>query len=306
MATPLAPMLYAPATFTVDKLRRLADGTATFKGASHRVRRLAIDTEDAVGKKDLQMALGRIAELLNGEGPDKFAADVFIRVRNQSVLNWLLRQDVRRIRGIIVPKVEPCTFDNFAAPAVDAGLKVLPILESVGMSRASFRGALLNVFEPYRDAIDCIRLGGNDLMGCMSVRRDLAHGFTIHDQLPIVGTILTEFSFEGYNVTACVFEGIDPVHDGLFEQEVRLDVARGMFGKTVICPRQLSLLEQLYQVTPDELESATRILDKDAPAVANLHGRMDEPTTHWRWAKRIVERAKEFGVTTQSTVVANR
>lgn len=294
----MAPMLYAPATFPVDKLSRLVGGTASYKGVDYPVVRLAIDTEDAVREGDLPKALSNIREVL-ANGENSFVADVFVRVRNLQVLEWLLKLNPRHLKqlaGIVVPKADPRTFASFARPAVGAGLRVLPILEAQGMSRASFREALLDVFEPFRAEIDCVRMGGNDLLGCLSTRRDLRHGFTIHDQLDIVGTILTEFAFEGYAVTAAVFEGIDPEYDNLFAKEVRQDIAKGMFGKTVICPRQLGLLAELYGVEAEDYESALRVLDSSAPAVARHDGRMDEPTTHWRWAQRIVARAETFGI----------
>jgi citrate lyase beta subunit len=300
----MAPMLYVPATFPVDKLSRLVGGMATFRGEGYPVVRLAIDTEDAVREDDLPKALSNIREVL-ASGESNFVADVFIRVRNLQVLKWLLQLESRyrkQLAGIVVPKADPRDFASYAGPAVSAGLRVLPILESRGMSRASFREALLDVFEPFRAEIDCVRMGGNDLLGCLSTRRDLTHGFTIHDQLDIIGTILTEFAFEGYAVTAAVFEGIDPEYDELFAKEVRQDIAKGMFGKTVICPRQLGHLAELYKVQVEDYESARQILDTSAPAVARLNGRMDEPTTHWRWAQRIIARADAFGVCQSATV----
>jgi citrate lyase beta subunit len=84
----------------------------------------------------------------------------------------------------------------------------------------------------------------------------------------------------------------------LLRSEVRRSIQYDLFGQTVIHPRHLRIIRDMYRVDDDDYESAKSILD-EMQAVRGLNGRMDEYTTHWRWAKRIMERKRLFGLSTE-------
>ena len=59
---------------------------------------------------------------------------------------------------------------------------------------------------------------------------------------------------------------------------------------------QIPVIEEMYQVDAQDLEEARHIVREDAPAVFKMGGRMCEPTTHSRWAQRMIAQAEIYGV----------
>jgi citrate lyase beta subunit len=98
----------------------------------------------------------------------------------------------------------------------------------------------------------------------------------------------------GFGLTAPVCECIENTH--ILEEEVRLDVMCGLFGKTAIHPSQIPVIENGFRVCPRDLEEAQLIVHPEAQAVFKHNGRMCEPATHTRWANSIIERSEIYGV----------
>ncbi len=157
----------------------------------------------------------------------------------------------------------------------------------------------------YKDRIDCVRLGGNDLMGNLGLRR-ATEDFTIYDVIGgLIEDIVKEFhGLADFNITAPVFEIFETASDDLLRKEVRMNRLLGLYGQTVIHTRHLRIIRDMYKVTLKDMQSAEDIhanhRAKDGKAVTGLHGRMDEPTTHRLWAQRIMLRYRLFGGIWQS------
>ena len=93
-----------------------------------------------------------------------------------------------------------------------------------------------------------------------------------------------------------LFELIDDQYQPLLEEEIRRDLANGLFGKTAIHPTQIGKIETMFRVDRTDVEEAEAILAPDAQAVFRMGGRMCEPTTHSKWARDIILRAQVYGV----------
>ncbi len=140
----------------------------------------------------------------------------------------------------------------------------------------------------------CLRIGGNDLLNCLRIRRD--PGRTIYET-PIgdlISRLAGQFIPYGFGLTAPVFESME--HPEVLLQEVEIDINHGLFGKTAIHPDQIELIEACFRVKQSDLDEARKILEPNAPAVFRMGGRMCEPTTHSNWAKDIIHRAEVYGV----------
>ena len=175
--------------------------------------------------------------------------------------------------------------------------RVMPILEEWRMNDPAYRKVLLDVLmDPaWRTQIDCLRIGGNDLMGHQAIRRD-DEEYTIYDTVvgQLIFNIVNEFrGIGGFEITAPVFECFAPEYDGLFEREVRRSVLNELFGQTVIHPRHIKLLTNWYAPDGKDVASAREILSSSA-AVNGRDGKMDEFATHYKWAKRILTREELF------------
>jgi citrate lyase beta subunit len=137
-----------------------------------------------------------------------------------------------------------------------------------------------------------LRIGGNDLLNCLGLRRP--RNMTIYST-PLGATIanlVTVFRPLGFMLTAPVFEHI--TDQEMLKAEVCIDRSHGLIGKTAIHPSQIALIEDALAPTDMEIEEADAILAKDAQAVFMLNGSMCEPATHHHWAKMIQFLAKRM------------
>jgi citrate lyase beta subunit len=144
-----------------------------------------------------------------------------------------------------------------------------------------------------RGRILALRIGGNDLLALLGLRRPRSMTIYRTPLGPVIARLVTTFRPYGFMLTAPVFEHLDL--PDLLDQEVLEDIAYGMVGKTAIHPTQITPIEQHYRVKPTDLEAAMAILDANAPAVFKMHDSMCEVATHRAWAQRVLDQSAEFG-----------
>lgn len=288
----LHPTLYTPATTSPNKQIALADGRVPG------VWRVVLCTEDSVREDDVPEAIEKLSIVLRGMDSNS-GVDTFIRARNPEVMAKILALPyVERIRGFVIPKADPQSFPLYANQVAGTDFRLMPILESPLMFNQHYRETLLSVLlqDGYRDMIDCLRIGANDLLGHLGIRRD-DKTFTIYDT-PVgnlIFSIINEFrGGHDFTITAPVFECYDTIYDQLLLKEVRQHILNGLFGQTIIHPRHIRLIRDAYKVSEADRQSAQGIVSNSA-AVKGVNGKMDEYTTHIKWAQRTLERDFLFG-----------
>ncbi|WP_127530863.1 HpcH/HpaI aldolase/citrate lyase family protein [Paenibacillus kobensis] len=90
--------------------------------------------------------------------------------------------------------------------------------------------------------------------------------------------------------------------DGLsaFMREIWLDKENGIIGKTVIHPSQLRPVQAMYAVTHEEYADACAILANSDGSIGVIKSeyanKMNEMKPHYHWARKMVTRAKIYGV----------
>ena len=288
-AVQLGASLYLPATrpdlLAVASGRRLPE-----------LRSVIFCTEDAVHGRDLERALGNLAALLPKLEPGPLLR--FVRPRNPTVLWRLLQLDgIERIQGFVLPKFGPHTLGDWLRVWDDSkGHHLLPILETVEAFDQRKMEIMRDRLEDYglKDRILCLRIGGNDLLNLLGIRR--SRGATIYDT-PLRGTIadlVRIFHPAGYRLSAPVFDYLDAPE--VLAREVEADLQHGLVGKTAIHPSQIPVIESCYRVPREDYETAAAVLAPDAAAVFRLCDSFCEPATHRRWADGVLERARVFGV----------
>lgn len=293
------PVLYTPAVGANQTLERL---TELANGHKSNVRRVVICTEDSVSEGDIPEALRNIKELLGRIRTDSPVA-TYIRPRNTDVLEHLLDfEGIDAIQGFVIPKASVKGFPKFADLILLGGgtHTMMPILEDRRMMDRYYREELRNVLIEYAERIECLRIGGNDLMGHHGMRRDDSE-WTIYDGVvgSLIADLVNEFrvgSEVSFTITAPVFECFGEEYDHLFNREARRSIFNQLFGQTVIHPRHLDMLMELYKVRQGDLESAQGMLGSEITAVEGRDGKMDERATHIKWAQGIMTRAEIFGV----------
>ncbi|MFN4259081.1 MAG: HpcH/HpaI aldolase/citrate lyase family protein [Gemmataceae bacterium] len=262
-----------------------------------RLRSVIFCTEDAIRPDDVQEALANLqAALCCFENGPLLR---FIRVRDVAVLRQCLGLDhIDRLTGFVLPKVTARNIDEYLkAVPEDAPFLLMPTLETREVFDPAAMTALRERLLGERWRILSLRIGGNDLLSTMGLRRPL--GRTIY-ATPLVVTIsqlVTIFRPYGFNLTAPVFDYLHGAR--VLARETRRDLTYGLFGKTAIHPAQVPLIESCYRVSVNELRMAERVLEECAPPVFRHEQAMCEPATHRGWAALLVERAKRYGVREQ-------
>lgn len=205
----------------------------------------------------------------------------------------------------------------------------MPILEGEECAYRECRNQelllLRNILEPYKELILNIRVGGTDMSSLFGVRRGI--NSTVYDILPVrdaLSDILNFFTrYNDYCVSAAVWEYfraykeddiddiikrnfhnalikgqeiVNPAIDGLLK-EVLIDRTNGFVGKTIIHPTHARFVNAMFTVVEEEYNDAIQILKTSGGVIRSEGGgKMNEIGPHHRWAEKIVQRAKVYGV----------
>ncbi len=287
MAKSMGASLYLPANH--KHLMEVADG----ERLGH-TRSLIFCTEDAVADSDLSWALFNLSVVLANMTSSR--AERFVRVRNPEVMARVLAMPgVEKLTGFVIPKCTRHNFDAYFKQVRNTDHMLMPTLETADVFNDDEMRLLRETLEApgVRSRILALRIGGNDLLALLGLRRP--RNMTIYRTPlgPVIARLVTTFRPYGFVLTAPVFEHLDL--PDLLDQEVAEDIAYGMVGKTAIHPSQIAPIEQHYRVKARDLEAARAILDVDSPAVFKMHNSMCEVATHRAWAQRMVEQSNVFG-----------
>lgn len=285
----LGASLYVPAT----RLDLAAIGNGEKYG---HLRSVIFCTEDSIHERDVDRALGQIDRTLEELRPRNSLR--FVRARSPRVLARLLAMRyVDRLDGFVLPKVtQHNVLEYLDLIPPERGYEVMITLETreafdMGEMQA-LRDLLLRVGVAGR--ILAVRIGGNDLLNLLAIRRDPCHTVYETPLRQVIGQLAMIFRPHGFNLTGTVNECLN--NGAVLAAEVALDLQHGLLGKTAIHPAQVEAIEKHYRVFPGDLGMAEDILAEDAPAVFLKGDRMCEPVTHRRWAEIVVERARVFGL----------
>lgn len=285
----LGASLYVPATR--DDLVEIAN-----RRRFPELRSVIFCTEDAIATADVPQAVANLKCLLPQLEP--VGLQRFVRVRNPDILSVLLAAEgIDHLDGFVLPKLTRHNLADYLRVLPEANTpKLMPTLETADAFDPGEMRALRDLLlaDRVRSRLICLRIGGNDLLHVLGLRRP--RGRTIYETAlgSTIGQLVTIFPPQGLSLTAPVFDLFDDAET--LAREVQLDVEFGLLGKTAIHPQQIPLIESHYRVGEMDWETAQRILNRDAPAVFRHNDVMCEPATHHRWANVIHQRAMIYGV----------
>ena len=260
------------------------------------IKSIAVCLEDAILESDVQTAMVNLKNLLQKrlEFPNLRAPAVFIRPRNiemaKHIVDWDLNQT---FNGMILPKFNIHNLQNWME-VLPANLQYMPTLETKEIFDVSHNIELYQALKYDFHKTLCLRVGGNDLLSCLNLRRP--KNTTIY-QTP-VGILIAQlaglFIPNGFQLSSPVCEHFENTQ--LLMQEITQDMNNGIYTKTAIHPTQIRHIHSALQVQAEELHEAQLILASDAKSVFKSHGSMLEPATHKNWAEMILLRYKTFGL----------
>lgn len=258
------------------------------------LRSVVVCTEDAVHPHALHAAIANLRQtlpLLADQGPLRF-----LRSRDPEVLEAVIDMPgAEHLHGVSLPKFDESNVCDYLSVLAQAPwLAIMPIIETDVAFSAEGLARLRACLDPVRGRILCVRVGGNDLLQLLGMKRPAS--LTAYDTplRLVIDNLILAFRPHGYEVSAPVFEHIE--RPEVLAREVGIDVAHGLFAKTAIHPTQVAAIEAAYAVDPADAALADAILDPDAAAVFRFKGTMAEPATHTRWARSTRARAAVYGL----------
>lgn len=259
------------------------------------LRSMIFCTEDAVSHTEVDSSLRHLGLCLQGfrDTPTRFR---FIRARNPEVLARLLDlPGIEKIDGFVLPKFNQTSFHAYFDRLQGTSFKVMPTLET---SDVFDPGAMRELRQALsQDAVFArilmLRIGGNDLMNLLGIRRPRAMTLYETPLGHVIAQLVTAFKPYGFTLAAPVFEYLDDI--ATLQKEIRLDLAHGLVGKTAIHPTQVPVIEAMYSVDTEDYEMALRLIQSSSPAVFKMHGAMCEVATHRQWGRDILDRRLCYG-----------
>ena len=284
-ALQLGATLYMPATRP-----RLAASLQAIAG----LRSAVLCIEDAVGDAEVPAALANLAQLLAGPAASTTAL-LFVRPRRPAMLAHILRMPgVETLAGFVLPKVTADTLPDWLNQPYRRGHRLMPTLETREIFDPAEVRRLRDQLLAVQDRVLAVRIGGNDLLQCLGVRRPRDRISYDGPLGPLIASLVGHFLPYGLALSAPVLESYDDPM--LLREEFQRDMEHGLLTKTVIHPAQIGVVQGALAVPAAMLAEAEAILSDNALAVFARDGRMCEPATHRRWAETITRRAALFGV----------
>jgi citrate lyase beta subunit len=263
------------------------------------LRSLVLCLEDALAEQDLEAGLSNLADLLARlAGHGRKHGDrplLFVRPRSVAMAADIAAMArIESVDGFVAPKCRPGHVAAWYRAVDRTDLVLMPTLETEEFFDACDTKAFMRELRTLgRDRILALRIGGNDLMARLGLRRE--RGLTLYDGPlgHILSSLAVRGATEGFALTAPVFEILDdPV---TFRDELRRDAGHGFVGKTAIHPCQVNAIHGAFQPARTDIDMARAILAPDAPAVFQMNGAMCEPATRAVWAQNVLARAESLG-----------
>lgn len=288
----LGATLYVPADRT--DLLQIALG-----GKYPELRSVIFCLEDAVSETRIPVALANLQALLDGlKASGSVWIDrptLFVRPRHAAMLRVIAGMSgVEAVAGFVLPKVTADSLDDYVRVLPSDRHCIMPTIETREAFDPDAMRALRSKLLLIQSRVLVIRIGGNDLLRTIGARR--SHLRTIY-QGPVgavIASLVTTFVPYGFSMSSAVCDCFDDAD--LLREEVEIDLDHGLWTKSAIHPRQVSLIHDLYRVSVEDLSTARAIIDVKAPAVFSINGSLIEPATHTAWANNILLRSEIFGI----------
>ena len=255
---------------------------------------VVICLEDSTALCDVEQGMKILEALLKDF--KQSALKVFIRARNIENLRQILCFEyINKVDGFALSKFDTNNITQYLSIFIKANeFYLMPILETKDVFSSRKLHDILTELEPFKERILVIRIGGEDILSQLHSIRDCSK--TMYEIMPlylVVSSIINTFMPNGFYVSSVVhacFQNLETL-----DRELLSDKEHQLFNKTSIHPKQIERIQASYCVNQEELTIANKLLHEEDAIFAH-GGRMYEKTTHSNWAKNIVKRYKNFGL----------
>ena len=262
------------------------------------LRSAVICLEDAISDKEVDQGLANLKQLLQRlpTCPTGKRPLLFVRPRNvEMAIQIIAHMPLTQLCGFVLPKFDVDSLSAWHEACRRTHLLWMPTLETAQAHDALAMRELAVQLEKYnlQQRIIALRIGGNDLLSCLGVRRMAQQTLYEGPLAYTISMLVSTFSPRQYALTAPVFERLDDL--ATLQRELQQDLAFGLVGKTAIHPSQLGPIQNAFRVPLSDYQGAMQILNSEK-AVYKWDNVMAEPATHRNWAGKILLRAEEYGV----------
>ncbi|QCR38527.1 HpcH/HpaI aldolase/citrate lyase family protein [Nissabacter sp. SGAir0207] len=287
----LGATLYVPATH--PQLLAIARGEKYPELLS-----MVICLEDAVLERDIPQALVNLRVTLAqlADSPIEPRPLLFIRPRHPDMAAALVADSalcLNVVTGLVLPKFTLADLERWLAITAHSHLRWMPTLEDARVYDVAQMQLLAEALhQRAADRVLALRIGGNDLMSVLGLRRSKDHTLYEGPLGYVIKMLVSVFGSRGFALTSPVCELIDS--PDMLRQELKQDILHGLVGKTAIHPSQIPIIHAALKVAPRDYQEALRILNADS-AVFKSDGAMCEPATHVNWAHRIIQQGQKYG-----------
>lgn len=268
---------------------------AVVRGSKGDLRSVVICLEDSLRPDDIEPAKTIFCQLLRDLAGEPPRLLVYARPRDPAMLGWMLAQPgAAALAGFVLPKITAANLPLWLVHLDGGTHGIMPTIESPEAFDRKPLKAIRRTLQPLAERVHAVRIGGNDILNILGVRRSRLR--TAYDG-PLgqaIATMASEFIPHGMAVSAPVFEHYRSLD--LLREEVARDLEHGLLTKTAIHPDQVPIIHAAMRPSHEEVEEARAILETDALAVFGRGGSMCEPTTHSRWAETVLQRARIYGL----------
>ena len=315
----IGALLYIPA-INKDMLYKVTDGEI------NEIVSIAICLEDAIGVDGEAESINNIKKIfahLKHNAKDELPL-MFIRFRNiEQMLRCkdILKNNLELLTGIIIPKANSEVISEFLNRIYDfncESLYLMPIIETAEFINIETKDKafldLYKVIMENKNRILNIRIGVTDILGCYGVRRD--RKMTIYDNIIFSKFCADLMGIIGGNmhIDIPISGGVSEFYDLKKEEildsylrEINLDKLNGFFGKTVIHPLQLKVVQVMNIISYEDYMDAKNIIEnvnsKYSVSASFSCERMNEASPHLKWAEKIMILAEIYGVLKEGITV---
>ncbi|PKG39934.1 HpcH/HpaI aldolase/citrate lyase family protein [Psychromonas sp. Urea-02u-13] len=262
------------------------------------LRSVVICLEDAISDNEVEQGLANLQQLLlalptclTGQRPL-----LFVRPRNvEMAIQIIASMPLSQLCGFVLPKFDIDSLNAWNEACRGTDLLWMPTLETAQAHDAIAMRELAIELDKHdlQQRIIALRIGGNDLLSCLGVRRMAQQTLYEGPLAYTISMLVSTFSPRQYALSAPVFERLDDFPT--LQRELQQDLAFGLVGKTAIHPSQLLPIQNAFRVPLSDYQAAMQILNSEK-AVYKWDNVMAEPATHKNWAGKILLRAEEYGV----------
>ncbi len=257
------------------------------------LRSLVIDFEDGLNEIELQNAYEHVVSVL--AKVTEHSPFIFIRPRDEEHLQRLLEiENIENIDGFILPKFSLTNGVKYLQVLERTDFCVMPSIERKELFDIEKLQQLKEIILTHKHKVLLVRFGLEDMLRQLSMRRNCNESiFDFSVGNVVLGNLIAIFKSEGIAISGGVYPCFKD--EAGFERDVIRDLREGLFGKTIIHPAQIELLNELYKVTKEEFEEAQEILQSDE-VVFNQNNKMAEQKTMSNHSEFILKRAEVYGI----------